>query len=672
MLSRSAAGLYWMGRYLERASHLSRLLRQQTESLVDRPVRDIYFGWYRIYGALDRQPNPGALELHTDDAYTLADSYTLADDLTFEPTNPDSIRNCFTKGRDNARQMRHHISAEMWFSLNRSYLRLQALEIQHIWVTSPESFYVQTNADIDTLWGVTDATMYRDQGWRFVQLGRFLERAQLSRVPTGRADNRGVGLRRTGRHRLDDPAAPLLRLRGPTTGHTARRSIRNGSWICWSPTRSSLIPSAVRSPLPAGSWWPSAPDRIPTPPPRCGASPRTSGSWYAASGRAHTTASCCSIRYSPPAGGCTTWWPSPISSIPSRGRAPGPGRAALAAAERTGWRSDPADPLPHRARHTFRVPRPRVPLASCRSASDRGDDGVQRVQEFQVMTSPPAPLNMETDPFGNARHVLSLHREHRSLDIVATSTVVVDSSPSLSDRVGSDAWEALRSWSNDPAYWDYTRPTPAHRPTPALDTFVTALGMHRGGSSGSWPGADPLADLLDLCSALNDAFEYAPGVTAVNSPIDEILASRRGVCQDYAHVMIAIARSWGIPTRYVSGYLNIVGGTNRAGRRPDSATHAWVECRLPGRGLGGPRPDQPDRHRPQLRAHSHRPRLPRCTAYPRSDRGRRGIRAEGEGPDDPGPDPRLTGSGGDAVGQRPEHPDHPPVLPRSNRSRGFS
>ena len=180
MLSRSAAGLYWMGRYLERASHLSRLLRQQTESLVDRPVRDIYFGWYRIYGALDRQPNPGALELHTDDAYTLADSYTLADDLTFEPTNPDSIRNCFTKGRDNARQMRHHISAEMWFSLNRSYLRLQALEIQNIWVTSPESFYAQTNADIDTLWGVTDATMYRDQGWRFVQLGRFLERAQLS------------------------------------------------------------------------------------------------------------------------------------------------------------------------------------------------------------------------------------------------------------------------------------------------------------------------------------------------------------------------------------------------------------------------------------------------------------------------------------------------------------
>ena len=49
MLSRSAQGLYWMGRYLERARHLSRLLQLQSEALVDRPVREIYFGWRRIY-----------------------------------------------------------------------------------------------------------------------------------------------------------------------------------------------------------------------------------------------------------------------------------------------------------------------------------------------------------------------------------------------------------------------------------------------------------------------------------------------------------------------------------------------------------------------------------------------------------------------------------------------
>ncbi|MCE2526407.1 MAG: alpha-E domain-containing protein [Actinomycetia bacterium] len=180
MLSRSAAGLYWMGRYLERASHLSRLLKQQTESLVDSPPRDIYFGWHRIYGALEREPVSGALQLDSDDLFTLVDSFTLTDDLTFEPANPDSIRSCFVQGRENARQMRHHISAEMWTCLNQSYLRLQNMEIQDIWPRSPENFYAETATQIDTFRGVTSSTLYRDDAWHFVQLGNYVERLQLS------------------------------------------------------------------------------------------------------------------------------------------------------------------------------------------------------------------------------------------------------------------------------------------------------------------------------------------------------------------------------------------------------------------------------------------------------------------------------------------------------------
>ena len=56
MLARSAQGLYWMSRYLERAEHLCRMLRMQTEILVDRPLREIHFGWIRIYGSIGRQP----------------------------------------------------------------------------------------------------------------------------------------------------------------------------------------------------------------------------------------------------------------------------------------------------------------------------------------------------------------------------------------------------------------------------------------------------------------------------------------------------------------------------------------------------------------------------------------------------------------------------------------
>ena len=178
MLSRSAQGLYWMGRYLERAEHLCRLLRLQTEALVDRPPREIYFGWNRIYGSLSRQPPGDTLEVG-DDFFTLADSYTLADDLTFESSNPDSVWSCFALGRENARQMRHCISAEMWTRLNLAYLRIQKLSIQDVW-GSPESFYEETVAEIATFSGVAAATMYRDEGWSFLQLGRFMERAQLS------------------------------------------------------------------------------------------------------------------------------------------------------------------------------------------------------------------------------------------------------------------------------------------------------------------------------------------------------------------------------------------------------------------------------------------------------------------------------------------------------------
>lgn len=180
MLSRSAQGLYWMGRYLERAAHLSRLMQLQVETLVDRPLREIHFGWNRVYSSMNQFPPAGTLEAFGNDDYALADSYTLADHLTFEPTNPDSIWNCFAYARENARQVRNYISTEMWLSLNMTFLRLRGLTIQEIWKTAPESFYAGTAKDVATFTGVAEATMYRDEGWHFIQLGRYIERGQLS------------------------------------------------------------------------------------------------------------------------------------------------------------------------------------------------------------------------------------------------------------------------------------------------------------------------------------------------------------------------------------------------------------------------------------------------------------------------------------------------------------
>ena len=179
MLARSAQGVYWMSRYLERAEYLSRMLGLQTRSLVDRPLGEIHFGWRRIYGSLNRRPPAGDLEPNSSDDYVLADSYTLADDLTFERTNLDSMRSCFAAGRENARQMRHCISREMWTSLNLTWMKLKDLDIKDIWVPSPEIFYGDMARAINTFEGIATATMYRDEGWQFLRLGTFIARTQL-------------------------------------------------------------------------------------------------------------------------------------------------------------------------------------------------------------------------------------------------------------------------------------------------------------------------------------------------------------------------------------------------------------------------------------------------------------------------------------------------------------
>ena len=180
MLSHSAQNLYWLGRYLERAEHLCRLLQLQMETLVDRPRQEIHFGWQRIYANLQRRPPlaKAEFELYRDDDVMLADAYTLADDLTFETSNPDSVHSCFAHGRESARQSRNHLSFEMWTCLNRTWLQLKEVDLAKVWQPTPEKFYARTTEQLATFAGITATTMYRTQGWHFLQLGRALEQAQ--------------------------------------------------------------------------------------------------------------------------------------------------------------------------------------------------------------------------------------------------------------------------------------------------------------------------------------------------------------------------------------------------------------------------------------------------------------------------------------------------------------
>ena len=180
ILVRSAQGLYWMSRYLERAEHLCRMLALQMEAMVDRPFREVHFGWSRIYGTMERTPPWGDIGMLDTDEGLLFDSYTLAEDMTFERMHPESVWSCFAMGRENARQMRQCITGEMWLGLNLPYLRLQRMGMRDIWRTSPETFYHQTAGAISAFTGAAADTMYRDENWHFLRLGRAIEKAQLT------------------------------------------------------------------------------------------------------------------------------------------------------------------------------------------------------------------------------------------------------------------------------------------------------------------------------------------------------------------------------------------------------------------------------------------------------------------------------------------------------------
>ncbi len=180
MLSRNAQGLYWIGRYIERAQQGCRLLANQLEALEDRPVDEIDRTWRRLYAGFCGEPLVGELG-HSwgSEEFMLADAYTLAHDLTFEPRNPNSIRACVGAARENARQVRNVISRDMWSCLNIAYLGLRPIEIENIWNDRPVEFYSRTEDAIRTFSGIVESTLYRDEGWHFILLGRFVERAQL-------------------------------------------------------------------------------------------------------------------------------------------------------------------------------------------------------------------------------------------------------------------------------------------------------------------------------------------------------------------------------------------------------------------------------------------------------------------------------------------------------------
>jgi transglutaminase-like putative cysteine protease len=204
-------------------------------------------------------------------------------------------------------------------------------------------------------------------------------------------------------------------------------------------------------------------------------------------------------------------------------------------------------------------------------------EGGQRCLKFELHTQPRARILGYRDHLGNIVHHFDIPGKHSQLKITAESTVEIAPAPPLPESLDAGAWEAMDAIDRSGAYWDYLAPSQYAFKTELLAELARELRVRRRG--------DPLSLLREINAAIYESFDYKPQSTSVDSPIDDALRMRVGVCQDYAHIMIALARELRIPCRYVSGYL--FHQSNGHDRSAAGASHAWVEAYLPELGWVG-------------------------------------------------------------------------------------
>jgi len=228
----------------------------------------------------------------------------------------------------------------------------------------------------------------------------------------------------------------------------------------------------------------------------------------------------------------------------------------------------------------------------------------QRLLSHSVQIDPPADERRdELDSFGNTVTHFGLHGAHRMLRVRMECLVEVSARPSVelllpaapsqSQTMGAMtqsqgftapaplSWEAVRDAIRREPQQDDLVPASMCEPTPLVPLSEGA----RQYASKSFARGRPWLDAVsELMHRIHDEFEFEPGATTVSTSVDEVLYQRSGVCQDFAHLMLACLRGWGLPARYVSGYLLTDPPPGMPRLMGVDASHAWVAAYSPQHG----------------------------------------------------------------------------------------
>jgi uncharacterized alpha-E superfamily protein len=173
MLSRVADSLYWMARYIERAENNARILDVNLQVTLDDENSGAdgdKIDWEPILATLEDQKLFHSL-------YAVTNAETVCEFVTFAKENPNSIRSSVAAARENARTVREYISSEMWERINSLYLWLNSTEARQLFAASAIDFFRHVVDYSHQFHGTTAATLTHNEGWHFLQIGKYLERA---------------------------------------------------------------------------------------------------------------------------------------------------------------------------------------------------------------------------------------------------------------------------------------------------------------------------------------------------------------------------------------------------------------------------------------------------------------------------------------------------------------
>jgi uncharacterized alpha-E superfamily protein/transglutaminase-like putative cysteine protease len=592
-----AEAVYWAGRYLERAEDTARIVQVHGETHIDLPVGEDV-GWAPLveiagtsFAYEERRARLGAAVSRAPGTKWEAEARVIAFVLT-DRDNPSSILASIASARANLRHARPVVPREVWELCNELWLAVSP-EAKSVESRDRRVRWLQRVIDeIQRINGVMLGTMRRDEALAFFRMGQHLERAEITcRVLAVRADSAVPGPS----HDVYNEVHQMALLRSLASYQPFRRAMparRDAASTLRFLLQDEAFPRAVCACLTElRDLVKSLPHNEPilaactdtavlvADAPVAQSTSRGLRAFLAelqpAIGNLHDHIEASFFApVASPAGATSPRLQGP--GLRPRTEVGGSPRARTRAGKMTSVSGDRIYRVTHTTTYDYAAPVEQ----SYNEAHLRPRDTDHQSCMSHHLDVDPAPSRWfeSVDPFGNSVATFVVQGGFERMSVTATSEVAVMQSESPPPGPPWESVRALLEIDRQPMARDARRCRAPSRLVPTSNPLAEY-------AEGSFLPGRPLVEAVrDLTNRIFMDFAYEPGFTSITTPLQEVLEQRRGVCQDFAHLMVGCIRSLGLSARYVSGYIETFPPPGEERLVGADASHAWASVYLPGWG----------------------------------------------------------------------------------------